>query len=55
MCMKTHKKYKPGSSKAEQDWLREQERKDLIISFLIMVAGLIALTIVVNMAFGEAL
>ena len=53
--MKTHKTYRPkGLSKAEEEWLRSQERRAIIMTILFLIAGAIVVVILFNMA-GSAL
>lgn len=53
--MKAHKTYRPkGLSKAEDEWLRSQERRAIIMTILSLIAGIVAIVILFNMA-GSAL
>lgn len=53
--MKMHKTYRPkGLSKAEDEWLRSQERRAIIMTILTLVAGAVVIAIIFNMA-GSAL
>lgn len=49
--MKTHKTYRPkGLSKTEEEWLRSQERRAIIMTILFLIAGAIVIAIIFNMA-----
>lgn len=53
--MKTHKTYRPkGLTKAEDEWLRSQERRAIIMTILSLIAGAVIVAILFNMA-GSAL
>ena len=53
--MKTHNTYRlKGLSKAEDEWLRSQERRAIIMTILTLVAGVVVIAIIFNMA-GSAL
>ena len=53
--MKTHKTYRlKGLSKAEDEWLRSQERRAIIMTILTLVAGVVVIAIIFTKA-GSAL
>ena len=53
--MKTHKTYRPkGLSKAEKEWLRSQNRRAIIMTVLTLIAGVVIIAVLFNMA-GSAL
>lgn len=51
--MKKHKVYKPtGLTKAERDWLKAQERRELIASLIVIVVGVIIIAVLIKMMLG---
>lgn len=53
MCMKTHKIYKPkGLTKKEQEYLAAQERREMLIAFIMVVLGAVIITIIFRLMAG---
>ena len=53
MCMKTHKIYKPkGLTKKEQECLAAQERREMLIAFIMVVLGAVIVTIIFKLMVG---
>ena len=51
--MKKQIKYRPkGLSKAEQDWLKAQERREFIGALIVIVVGVIIITLIIKLAEG---
>lgn len=53
MCMKKRKQqlYRPkGLSKAEDEWLKAQERRAIISTIVILLAAVVVLAFIFNMA-----
>lgn len=53
--MKTHRTYRPkGLSKSEEKWLRSQKRRVIIMAILTLIAGVVIIAALFNLA-GSAL
>ena len=53
MCMKTHKLYKPHElTEKEREYLNRQERREMLIAFIMVVLGAIIVTLIIKDMLG---